>query len=61
MERIEMLEHAKQFARESVDMGSGLGETQHQRLSKMDDETAVRKLALQFLHEAIAAIEDDIA
>ena len=61
MNRLEMLEAARQRANEMVDESSCLSDERFKELRVLPEETAVNRLAVDFLDEALADndVEDE--
>lgn len=52
MDRVTMLDKAKQLAHEKVDSASAINEKYYEELNAMPDERAIVKLAEEFLNDA---------
>lgn len=53
MERLEMLEKARQLAHEEIDGVVSLSDTQHAELQKLPEENAIQQLAQEFLKDTV--------
>lgn len=61
MNRLEMLEAARQRANEMIDESSCLSDERFKELQALPEETAINRLAVDFLDEALADndVEDE--